>query len=391
MTFCTPHVRTIVLLLALATPPRAAEPFRFPEAKQGPGELRYVEGVPVLTVAGTPDEIGAQVYTLGVNPAAKLLDYPKDILKQQVPVQFVRDQAWAGLLKKGEGLLGNFPKHHQDEFDAMVKAGGDRDRLLAANTMFDLKNADLKEIFGCSSLIVDADRSATGRPMFGRNLDFFPCGYLHDYGLVTVYKPKGMRPFLTIGYPGCVGSFSGMNAAGLSLASHEVFNPAVARKFNAGGVPFALAYRRVLEECDTVAEAVKLLETIERTTSTMVVLCGKEGGVIVEVSPDAVAVRKPVNGLCATTNHFTTKDLATKGQANTYKTLDRLALLSEDGGGQKVGTDELHRRLKATGQGELTLQTMIFEPAAAKLHLAMGKGPSTELKLRTLDVKALLK
>ncbi len=382
---------SVVLFVLLAGFPivQAGEPFRFPEAKHRGGELQYVEGLPVLTVDGTPEEIGEQVYVLGVKPAAKLLNYPQDILKAQVPVAFVRNQVWAGLLKKGESLLDNFPVHHRAEFDAMVKGGGDRERLLAANTMFDLKNVDVKELFGCSSLVVSADHSATGKPMFGRNLDFFPCGYLHDYGIVTVYKPKGKRPFVTIGYPGCVGSFSGMNAAGLSLASHEVFNPATARKFNDKGVPFALGYRRVLEECDTVATAVKFLQKLERTTSTIVVLCDADGGLILEITPDNVVARKSVDGLCATTNHFTTTDLATKDQANTYKTVDRLIRLTE--AGPKIGADELQRRLHAVGQGELTIQTMIFEPADRKLHLAMGKGPATEQKLKTLDVKALLK
>src|SRR5262245_25999234 len=36
----------------------AAEPFRFPEAKHGKAELKYLEGVPVIQVEGKPAEIG---------------------------------------------------------------------------------------------------------------------------------------------------------------------------------------------------------------------------------------------------------------------------------------------------------------------------------------------
>ena len=39
----------------------AAEPFRFPEGRYGKGELRYINGVPVLTAVGTPEEIGGQI------------------------------------------------------------------------------------------------------------------------------------------------------------------------------------------------------------------------------------------------------------------------------------------------------------------------------------------
>ena len=45
-----------------------AEPFRYPEARFGKGELRYVNGLPVLTVAGTPEEMGEQVGKLAALP-----------------------------------------------------------------------------------------------------------------------------------------------------------------------------------------------------------------------------------------------------------------------------------------------------------------------------------
>ena len=49
----------------------------------------------------------------------------------------------------------------------MKQSGVDRDLLIVGNTMF-----DVKKIGGCSTLIVEPDRSATGGPLFGRNLDF---------------------------------------------------------------------------------------------------------------------------------------------------------------------------------------------------------------------------
>src|SRR5205807_6387216 len=37
---------------------KAEEPFRFPEASHGKGKLQYINDLPVLTVEGTPEEIG---------------------------------------------------------------------------------------------------------------------------------------------------------------------------------------------------------------------------------------------------------------------------------------------------------------------------------------------
>ena len=39
----------------------AAEPFRYPEAKHGKGELKYINRIPVMTIEGSPTEMGDQL------------------------------------------------------------------------------------------------------------------------------------------------------------------------------------------------------------------------------------------------------------------------------------------------------------------------------------------
>ena len=75
----------------------------------------------------------------------------------------------------------------------------------------------------CSALMVDAGRSETGGPLLGRNLDYPSLGYIHEYSLVTVYRPRGKHAFVSIGFPGLVGCLSGMNDAGLTVGVLEVF------------------------------------------------------------------------------------------------------------------------------------------------------------------------
>ena len=67
-----------------------------------------------------------------------------------------------------------------------------------------------------------AERSTDGKPLFGRNLDFNPHGFLDKFGLIVVYRQDGKRPFASVTYPGVVGVVTGMNDAGLTLAVHEV-------------------------------------------------------------------------------------------------------------------------------------------------------------------------
>src|SRR5258708_4176833 len=47
---------------------RAAEPFRYREATHGAAELEYRNGFPVLTVAGTPQEMGEPIAVFTAHP-----------------------------------------------------------------------------------------------------------------------------------------------------------------------------------------------------------------------------------------------------------------------------------------------------------------------------------
>src|SRR5688500_14980639 len=152
----------VFAVCCLALPAGAGE-FRYPEGKHGAGELRYINGLPVLSVEGTPEEIGEQVAALTVATVQPLLDYPRDYLRQQG-----REALWPGLVSVGRSMVANFPEAYRREMDAAVKQSGiNRDLLIVGNTMF-----DVKKIGGCSTLIVEPARSATGGPLFGRNLDF---------------------------------------------------------------------------------------------------------------------------------------------------------------------------------------------------------------------------
>jgi hypothetical protein len=58
------------ILLFGGTAGRGDESFRFTEAKHGKGELKYRHDVPILVVAGTPEEIGEQIGVLAIKPIA---------------------------------------------------------------------------------------------------------------------------------------------------------------------------------------------------------------------------------------------------------------------------------------------------------------------------------
>lgn len=360
----------------------AADPFRFPEKQHDKGKLQYVNGLPVLTVEGTPEEIGAQVAVLAVKPAERILDYPKDLLDRfQVPL------GWPVFVRAGSAMLPQFPADHRKELDAIVKTGLDRDKVVVGNTMFDLKKS-----IACSALHVSGERSLTKGPLFGRNLDYPSLGYVQEYSLVTVYRTTGKRPFVAIGFPGLVGCLSGMNDAGLSLGVLEIYSVKDGiEKFDAKGTPYALCYRRLLEECATVAEAEKLLRSMRRTTTTCLAICDKETAAVFEITPKELVVRKSVDGISTCTNHFCTKELRPDNEERLFRSLERLETLEKCRKQDKLSIADVHQSMHAVCNKATTMQTMVFEPAALKLHLAIGTCPASAGELKTLDLEPLFK
>jgi hypothetical protein len=365
----------VVLLVPLLA--HAAEPFRYTEGTHGSGRLRYIHDLPVLTVAGTPEEIGEQIAVLTATPLQRLVKYPRAAL-EALHVGFLMPQ----LIKVSNAMLPQFPADHRRELEAMAKrAGVPMDLAVLGNTL-----PDILKTTGCSTIIVQPGRSAVKGPLFGRNLDYYNLGFLHDYSLVTVYRPKGKHAFAAVGFPGMVGCISGMNDAGLALATLEVYSSKDgAPKLQAKGVPYALTYRRILEECTTVAEAEKLLRSLERTTMNNLAICDPHGGAVFEITSRSLVVRRPIEDICCCTNHFRTPELATSTQCRRFEILSTCRELP------RIDLATVAQKLHAANQGEDTLQTMIFEPASLKLHLAIGKPPSSGRPMKTLDLVSLMK
>lgn len=355
--------------------------FAYPEARHGAGVLRQIGGLPVLTAQGTPEEVGEQIGVLAARPGCRVTSYPRDLLRF-----FRAEWSFNALLAAGRGMLPRFPAHHRTEMDAIARHGGlDPDLVLAGNTFF-----DIKKMVACSSILVEPGRSATGEILFGRNLDFPTMGYLHHYTLVTVYKQPGKRTFASIGFPGMVGVLSGMNDAGLCLAVHEAYvGGDESPTFDKKGMPFALAMRRLLEECSTIDEAAAFLRTLPRTTHLNVPMADARHAAVLEVTSKNVEVRKAAEGLCLCTNHFLTPALQVKGQRNSYETLDRMRRLEERQKLAKLGVADVQEALHAANLAQHTLQTMVFAPQSRTLWLAYGRCPSSAEPLRKLELAEL--
>ncbi len=378
-------VLAVVVALVCGNTLCAQPPFRFPEGKCPHGELKYVNGIPVLTVDGTPDDIGSAVGLLALRPGKRMASYPEDVLSH-----FYLGLFRFPLVHAGRQMVKELPANYRLEMDAMAHAAHvDRDQLVLGNTMF-----DLKKIIACSALLVEPARSATGGTLMGRNLDYPSLGYAQDYSLVTIYRPKGARhTFASIGFPGLVGCVSGMNDAGLAVAVLEV--PQVKmneKRFDPHGMPYAICYRRILEECSSIAEARSLLESMKRTGLSNLVVADPEGVASFEITPERVVVRRGGNGTCACTNHFCTDELKPAVGINFFDTYARFDALTKVAGmTQKLSPADLHVAMHETHLKDFTMQTMVFECSTLRLHLAIGMVPASAGEMRVVELGPLLR
>jgi predicted choloylglycine hydrolase len=360
----------------LRWPARAwrGDPWAIRAAESGGGHLVVHEGVPILHLHGTPEEMGIQEGRLVGRLFRELRrTYLADFLGEEY-------ESYRNVAQPFTTLM---PPPHLEELQGFAR--GAREPLaevVLANTFLDLSRAAR-----CSALVAHGEAAKDGALLFARNLDFPDLGVAHKASLVKVYHPAGGRAFLSIGWPGMIGVTSGMNDAGLCVATLISLSEAGVES----GEPYTMMNRRILEQCSTPEQAVKLVQATTRTCANSLVVAGQDGAaLVIEFTAAKVAVRRPDRGVLVATNMFRSKEHVPQPTqiCERFIRLERLAAASYG----KLDLTELETILRAVGQQSprlTTLQSMVFEPAALRLHVAIGSVPACDGEFVTLDASQL--
>ena len=339
----------------LAAPPQPV----YREASREGGQLKYVNGIPLLIVQGTPEQIGAQEIALVLEATRPLMAMPRKLLKEEGV-----EMLWPAVVALARSAMDRAPPRYRQELEAGDRGSklsqAEQETLLVINSLAELRR------FACSALIVEPARSASGEMLFGRNFDYASYGVLDRYGLVTVCRPKGLHAFAAVGFPGLLGVTSGMNDAGLAIACLDS-GPAKDRSsgFLSQGPPLMLTFRRVLEECATVAEAQKLLQSVKHNTWMNLAACDRQRAVVFEITTRQVAVREAEAHLLAATNHFRTPALSVTKKCRRYEKLSKYWQRSGP-----LAWQDVAQAMRDVADREETIQTMIFEPATLRPRIA---------------------
>jgi predicted choloylglycine hydrolase len=365
----------LTALLALSSVLHGEDAFRYPEGRFGNGELRYVNGVPVLIVRGSHRAMGEQIGKLALKPAARIAGLINSHADASIheAMRPVADLA-------ARSMYARFPREYREELEAMAAAANvDLSPLILANTII-----DLWEMMWCSSVVVSPNRSGTGGPLYGHNVDAPYVKGLAELSVLIVYHPEEGHAFAAPTLPGCLMFFSGMNSKGLALGSQGVGAPKDgSARFNPTGEPSAVVGRRLLERCASVDEAQRWLEQHRMARGVSIAACDRTRQCVLEVTTERVLVRSEDDGFCCATNHFRHRELGGGEKCSRYEALE------EGRRKDRLGIQEVAALMKAANQGRMTIHTMVFEPATLVMHLAMGPGPATDYPLKRIALSEL--
>ncbi len=296
-----------------------------------------------------------------------------------------------------EKYLKVFLRTHVQRFAATAAAAIFESRLspahraeihaLAGQTQIDERQVmlgncflDLVPSMGCSTVTLPGAAAPDGVARFGRNLDFPALNVADKHTVVLVFHPQGRYTFAAVSWPGLIGCLSGMNEHGLSLANMEVAR----RPRLPGAMPYTLLYRTVLETSRTVDEAIALLDKTPRQTANNLMLMDAAGGrAVVEITPEKITVRRTDDRhALISTNHQRAQDQQTRGLCRRY---DALHDLSEQQFGS-IDEKVIEKILAAAAQGNMTLQSMVFEPSNRVIYLATGSNAPSR-PFQRIDLK----
>lgn len=320
-----------------------------PRTERGGGLLGSVartvrDGFLHIRVGGSPEEMGLQ--------QGELLRHEIRDLIGQVHRHVLYGQpgviGW-GIRQAARSaaaiMNAHVPERYRQEMKGIARAADVSYGDIVLVNCFDDILANLRLLgamfgrLGCSVLALGPERTAMKRLLCGRNLDYFVAGsvaddawaatnYMKEHLVATEYAPRDRFSFIGVGWPGLVGSFTGLSESSVAVASLSVRT--IVNRPLATPAPFL--YRQILEEATSLNQAVAFLRRAPRTqANNVLVASGREGSAaVVEYTPWRIAVRGLQDGWLVATNHFSHPAMLGRNPRQRYESSwDRSARLGE--------------------------------------------------------------
>lgn len=248
-----------------------------------------------------------------------------------------------------------------DEMQGIAsKADVSLEEVVCGNLYYDA----LKSVLvGCTAFAVDTPSG----PLHARNLDWgSENDSLRRYTIQTKFVGAPQGEFTAIGWPGLVGTFSGIAPKRFAITLNAVISDEPLRV----ATPVVFALRQVLEESANFESALETLRTIPLASDSLLLLTGVRAGemAVVERTPTRAEVRMAKNGCLFVTNdyrrmHSGLRDLRSELQRTACGRYDRISELVT----ARMPKDaaECFQYLSDPGvRMGITVQQMVFQAAS---------------------------
>ena len=266
------------------------------------------QGVRVVYLAGTPEEIGAEHTALLHDRMAEDEQVLWDGFAELVPIGAARTLMFDVGRVQNRHLLENFPDARRRELGAEANAFSpdpyaDKlptfQRMVTLHALYDIAlGFEHSPLLACTAFGLKPEQTANGEALFARAFDFEAAEVFDSDKVVFIVKEDGLLKFASVAWPGFVGVVTGMNEEGVAIAVHG----GRARDTSPRGMPIAFSLRNVLQRAHTTEEAVALLKSEEVMVSHIVFVGDAKGDFkVVERAPGVPAFVRDNQTI---TNHF---------------------------------------------------------------------------------------
>lgn len=221
-------------------------------ATEGRGRLEDHDGTKVLFLKGSPEEMGRQHGALLRTQVRHLVD--RILYGVGVGSSFDKGRWFFGEIEQAQARLAPFiDARYLQEMDALALAAGlEKEEVRLANFF--------PELFHCSGFALYGQATLDGRMYHGRVLDYLKGVGLEPNAVVIVHQPDYGHAWANVSYAGFVGSVTAMNEKRVSIGEMGGRGEG-----DWDGKPMAQLVREVMEQADTLEEAVEIMRKGPRT------------------------------------------------------------------------------------------------------------------------------
>ncbi len=239
----------------------------------------------------------------------------EEIFVQQIK-KMIPDPGYLKFLRYIVGFMNrNLPDHIPEEYkeeiygislsasDSFGWVGNKYARLMNYHAAHDIGHAlQNMMLVGCTSFGAWDSKTSNGSMIVGRNFDFWMGDAFAENKIVSFVQPAQGHRFAFITWGGFIGVVSGINDKGLTVT----INAAKSDIPFGAATPVSIVARDVLQYAANIQEAISIAHRHKMfvSESFLVASAADHSAVIIEKTPDTLAVYRPGKDNIECTNHY---------------------------------------------------------------------------------------